>query len=940
MKSNSFRIQNLIEFCTRLPDEVLEVNLPSTLVESLAKSLKQSVDEYRMRDPHISVALARSIIQLGQVSELPSIQALGHMAHGDSLGAIEMMGEAWNELKSAEALFLEAGDRVGWARTRIGLIYLATKRSAAERLEITKTLDEAYQILVDNGLHDKSLVLTSNIAISYDLLGEHELSLSTYQELLGRVLQSDETIQRLYLGMTYSNLAVTCEFLGKGEVALEYRKLARATFELHEQWDGVVREVISTTLILARQGRYNEAIKDLHHALDNSLPKNDGQKNIARRHLAEYYLILGRYEQTLQIIDTILPFFTKEHNKHEIARLHIRRALALANLYQYSEALQELVLAESYAKDLEAQVQLAKINFHRAVIYMMQGQHSKADIEATIALQEFSQSQNQFQYASVVLIKIACALNLGNRDIAMTYLDHIRQICTQEVLPAINYEALVLQAKVDLSSGDDTAAEASLLSALEIISHLQNNLTVTLRPIFLKRRTEAYNLLIDLYLKQNRVQSALTVIDHIRSQVYMTYLLDYDHLRWQSSANNLPLIEELNQLRSKYHSLSSIVGTARQPEEINEIAARIENIREKLYLSTQHMSALENRNTKVDGDTGGSLQTGELLFTYYNDEAHLYVIVSSCEQEPIVLTLGSIAIVQRLVRQFYLGINNVLSQPQDTNIAGLTKHIKKVAGKLYDILLRPIFEHNSRWIDYKYIIVPYGILHQVPFTCLFDGKFYIVQLTDITILPNSNWLTRREFPFQVGGSLILGHSDSERIPRRLSESGNVATKLETTAYLEENARAKLLQNSQGTILHIAAHAEFILSKPELSYLQLGDGRWYIDDLLQSNLAYQLVTLSACETGDAQVMPGDEVIGLGHGFLFSGSDAVIASLWRVEDEHTDNLMTKLYDGLLAGMTKSEALQQAQQALLNDEPDLHPVFWGAWQIIGNPRPIKWK
>jgi CHAT domain-containing protein len=147
----------------------------------------------------------------------------------------------------------------------------------------------------------------------------------------------------------------------------------------------------------------------------------------------------------------------------------------------------------------------------------------------------------------------------------------------------------------------------------------------------------------------------------------------------------------------------------------------------------------------------------------------------------------------------------------------------------------------------------------------------------------------------------------------------------------------LFQWQAGSVLHIAAHASFVLSEPELSFIQLGDGHLYADDLFQSDFCYQLVTLSACETGGVIAAPGDELIGLGHTFLYCGCDAVLASQWRVEDTHTDRLMNTLYDGLCQGKTKSAALVHAQRTLLAKQPHLHPALWGAWQLFGNARPL---
>jgi CHAT domain-containing protein len=117
---------------------------------------------------------------------------------------------------------------------------------------------------------------------------------------------------------------------------------------------------------------------------------------------------------------------------------------------------------------------------------------------------------------------------------------------------------------------------------------------------------------------------------------------------------------------------------------------------------------------------------------------------------------------------------------------------------------------------------------------------------------------------------------------------------------------------------IAAHREYCLDQPDLSYLQLADGQLYADDMLQQDLSYELVALSACETGRANVAASDELIGLGRGFLYAGAGALLVSLWN-------------------GVSKAAALHQAQRSILIENREFHPAHWGAFQLIGNAEPL---
>jgi hypothetical protein len=50
----------------------------------------------------------------------------------------------------------------------------------------------------------------------------------------------------------------------------------------------------------------------------------------------------------------------------------------------------------------------------------------------------------------------------------------------------------------------------------------------------------------------------------------------------------------------------------------------------------------------------------------------------------------------------------------------------------------------------------------------------------------------------------------------------------------------------------------------------------------------LVTLSACETALGKVESGDDVVGSTRAFLYAGTNAVISTLWSVDDRATFRL----------------------------------------------------
>jgi len=112
---------------------------------------------------------------------------------------------------------------------------------------------------------------------------------------------------------------------------------------------------------------------------------------------------------------------------------------------------------------------------------------------------------------------------------------------------------------------------------------------------------------------------------------------------------------------------------------------------------------------------------------------------------------------------------------------------------------------------------------------------------------------------------------------------------------------------------------------------------------------ELVVLSACETGRGQVAGGEGVLGLQRAFQLAGARSVVASLWRVPDEETHQLMREFYRRVWSEkpVSKAEALRQAQLWMLEnwkprgglERPSPQgpppPYVWAAFVLSGDWR-----
>jgi CHAT domain-containing protein len=144
------------------------------------------------------------------------------------------------------------------------------------------------------------------------------------------------------------------------------------------------------------------------------------------------------------------------------------------------------------------------------------------------------------------------------------------------------------------------------------------------------------------------------------------------------------------------------------------------------------------------------------------------------------------------------------------------------------------------------------------------------------------------------------------------------------------------------IVHFATHSLVNSEHPELSGIVLSmldergtrkDGFLQLHDIYNLNLSADLVVLSACDTGLGKDVKGEGIVGLTRGFMYAGSKGVVASLWKVDDRATAELMRHFYKALLQeGLPPAAALRSAKQAMRRQKPFAAPYFWAAFQLQG--------
>src|SRR5262249_53723384 len=186
--------------------------------------------------------------------------------------------------------------------------------------------------------------------------------------------------------------------------------------------------------------------------------------------------------------------------------------------------------------------------------------------------------------------------------------------------------------------------------------------------------------------------------------------------------------------------------------------------------------------------------------------------------------------------------------------------------------------------------------------------------------------------------LVFSRREAEEI-FALSPDG---TNLKALDFTASRATAVSPDLSQYRMIHFATHGLLNSLHPELSGIVLSlvdeqghpqDGFLRLHDIYNLKLGADLVVLSACQTGLGKEVKGEGLIGLTRGFMYAGAPRVVASLWKVDDRATAELMKQFYRRMLtSGMRPAEALREAQIALLGQKRWADAHYWAGFVFQG--------
>lgn len=282
-------------------------------------------------------------------------------------------------------------------------------------------------------------------------------------------------------------------------------------------------------------------------------------------------------------------------------------------------------------------------------------------------------------------------------------------------------------------------------------------------------------------------------------------------------------------------------------------------------------------------------------------------------------------------------------------------HGDAIGSRLYTQLIRPIQQVTdaSEWI-----IVPDGFLYLLPWESLpadANGEKRMVETTTISYRWSSKllkadgpmsgpgaaggWGVLSFAPFVAGGA-VGADGPFSRLPASAEEIAGLAG----NQYVNTQATKQQFLDTVKyyPIVHLATHAVSSPDNAAASFIAFYpakhspiEDRLYLEELYGLNLAAtRLVIISACETGEGEVVAQEGVMSLARAFAYAGCASTINSLWKADDQATSFILRRFYVHLRAGENKARALQLAKLDYLHsDALDKSPAFWAHLVLTGD-------
>jgi len=830
----------------------------------------------------------------------------------------------------------------------------------------------------------------NNLGLALHTQGNLREALESYQQALGLFAQAGE--QGFWKANVLLNLATVYGSLGEPDAALTSTQQILDLQRTLGDRRGEARTLNNLGVLAYNLGDFGAALEAYEPALALERELGDRLREAALLHnLGTAYYGMGDYERALRHFEQALPIRREAGARKEEVRTEIAIAGARFRLGETAPALEvgrRAAEVASAASDRQGEM-LARLLLGRR---LTDGEPAAALSELARALDLARRLEDRLGEISALQLLGEAHLALAQPEEAIRNLEPVVELARTVRAPARSVEVLTALARAERMLDRPAEAHTRTEEALQLIETLRTTETdPDLRASFLAAQRAAFELEVDLLMEQERrspgqgyAQQALAVSEQARARSLLDLLQEArtDIREGVDPAlrdRERRLLVRLNAKAGRQAELLSRPATAERrrsaEEEVRSVLDELAQVETEIRRGSPRYAALTQPPLATSGEIQGLLDDETLLLEYWlgAERSFLWVV----DRESVTgVELPPRARIEAATREVYSRL--AVLAPGDGRLEPAAARLSRmllgpVAGKLGNRRLLIVADGELAYLPFGALPVPepggLPLLARHEIANAHSASAVALQRRLVHPAPAAGTVAMLADPvFDAadprlavqagkrteagGGSRSPTASSFLRLPwsRREAEAiaaiaGNAPAGRSLLALDFRASRATALspELSGYRIVHFATHGIIDSRTPALSGLMLSridergaplEGFLGLRDIYNLRLGAELVVLSGCETALGKQVRGEGLVGLTQGFLYAGARQVIASLWRIEDRATAELMSRFYRGLLVeGRAPAAALRQAQLAIRDDKRWRSPYYWSGFVLQGD-------
>ena len=806
-------------------------------------------------------------------------------------GVGERLEGRW--LQSAES-FLAAGrlatNAVDNLAFSVGAIdSLARSGKVAEALRLGRSMARKLAELGESGVAAKIFLNLGNALLWQDRYREaRHLFEQAISHLADQVPRVEGAAAQL--GLSTSHL-----FSGDPQEAIDHALAAKATFlQLGSKVHAATCDMNAAhaAILIGQADRAVEIILECGPAFE-SLPAEAAN---AREFLGDAYLRLNQWDEAMDSFEEALSHRSVLPPAN-IANCLLGLGLARAALQNTSKARRHLAAAASAYERLGILPWQASALSALARLEVAVGRLTTANRLAVEAV-EVGRRGGSSYHRAVALLAASEVLTATGQD-ASALLGEASRIVARNRFIGLAWEVPYLRA---LSASGRVQLRLLRRSYRLILEHRLLTTSVASRMSFLRDKEGVLRALIGKLLANptpSHVREVIGVVESTRSIALL------DEIASSSSSDLSPsVVRRLQELRRQLASdpLEVLPGDPMRRSRVAHPSR-----------SAVRREWLELTRTIISPKASPSAGSSQDSVIFVDAGAELYALNG---RRAIPLGMGQAELLNAVGwLRFELLSPMVTSAEEGPILASLER--------LAQILVRPWLRHGSLRI------CPTGSLWQVPWAALI--RAFGSDQEPILCLHPSAQPPLSPHGMYKNGRVCLWISRASNLPYVKHEADVLRRLFPDVTIIESAAGARDSLRSQSyEILHVAAHAGHEPSNPMFSYLEFEDGRVYATEIARSSFSASFVNLSACDTATVSTPNPSEPDGLARAFLARGAEAVLGSMWPLNDEASLVFNERFYTELSYSKGIVGSLGIAREGVGNWRS--HPFYWAPFVLFG--------